>query len=87
MTPQVSDFISGSLEDTDKHIEVADGHHVTKKQKGQVRIKMFNNDIDTFIATFHNVLLATDIRDRLFFIITLMNLVHTFYLIKGFCTL
>ena len=24
MTPQVSDFIPGSLEDTDKHIEVAD---------------------------------------------------------------
>ena len=33
MTPQVSDFIPGSLEDTDKHIEVADGHHVTAKQK------------------------------------------------------
>ena len=34
MTPEVSDFIPGSLEDTDKHIEVADGHHVTAKQKG-----------------------------------------------------
>ena len=33
MTPQVSDFIPGSLEDTDKHIEVADGHHVTAKKK------------------------------------------------------
>ena len=29
MTPQVSDFIPGSLEDTDKYIEVADVHHVT----------------------------------------------------------
>ena len=29
MTPEVSDFISGSLEDTDKHIKVAGGHHVT----------------------------------------------------------
>ena len=37
--PEVSDFIPGSLEDTDKYIEVADGHHVTAKQKGQVRIK------------------------------------------------
>ena len=33
MTPEVSDFIPGSLEDTDKYIEVADGHHVTEKQK------------------------------------------------------
>ena len=36
MTPEVSDFIPGSLEYTDKYIEVADGHHVTEKQKGQV---------------------------------------------------
>ena len=36
MTPEVSDFIAGSLEDTYKYIEVADGHHVTAKQKGQV---------------------------------------------------
>ena len=33
MTPQVSDFIPGSLEDTDKYIEVADGHHITAKKK------------------------------------------------------
>ena len=37
MTPEVSDFILGSLEDTYKYIEVADGHHVTAKQKGQVK--------------------------------------------------
>ena len=36
MTPEVSDFIPGSLEDTDKYIEVTDGHHVTAKQKGQL---------------------------------------------------
>ena len=36
MTPEVSDLIPGSLEDTDKHIEVAYGHHVTEKKKGQV---------------------------------------------------
>ena len=29
MKPEVSDFIPVSLEDTDKHIEVVDGHHVT----------------------------------------------------------
>ena len=40
MTPEVSYFIPGSLEDMDKYIEVADGHHVTAKQKGQVQIKM-----------------------------------------------
>ena len=36
ITPQVSDFIPGLLENTDKHIEVADGHHVKSKQKWQV---------------------------------------------------
>ena len=29
MTPEVTDFIPGSLEDTDKFIEVANRHHVT----------------------------------------------------------
>ena len=40
MTPEVTDFIPGSLENTDKFIEVADRHHVTAKQKGSVRIQM-----------------------------------------------
>ena len=39
MTPEVSDFIPGSLEDTDKNIEVGEGHHVTAGKKRQVRIK------------------------------------------------
>ena len=56
MKPEVSDFIPGSLEDTDKYIEVADGYHVTSKQKGQVRIKMCNNNGKPFIATLHNVI-------------------------------
>ena len=38
MTPQVQDFIPVLLEDTDKHIEFADGHQIRAK-KGQVRIK------------------------------------------------
>ena len=42
MTPEVKDFIPGSLEDTDKFIEVAYRHHVTAKQKGSVRIQMCN---------------------------------------------
>ena len=51
MTPEVLYFIPGSLEDTDKYIEVADGHHVRVKQKGQVRIQMCNDNGNTFITT------------------------------------
>ena len=66
MTPEISDFITGSLEHRDKHIEVADGHHVTVKQKGQVRIKACDNHGDTFIATLHHVLLAPGLCKSLF---------------------
>ena len=86
MTPEVSDFIPGSLQDTDKYIEVADGHHVTAKQKGQVRIQMCDDNGKTFIATLYNVLLAPDLCDRLFSIITLMNEGHTCLFHQGFCT-
>ena len=86
MTPEVTDFIPGSLEDTDKFIEVADGHHVTVKQKVSVRIQMFDDNRETFIATLYNVLLAPDLCDRLFSIITLMNAGHTYLFHKGFCT-
>ena len=51
MTPEVSDFIPGTLEDTDKYIEVVDGHHVTAKQKGQVQIQICDDNGKTFIAT------------------------------------
>ena len=40
MKPEVSDFIPGTLEDTDRYIEFVDGHHITAKQKGQVQIQM-----------------------------------------------
>ena len=33
MKPQALNFIPGLLEDTDKYIEVADGHHAMAKQK------------------------------------------------------
>ena len=39
-----------------------------------------------FIATLHNVLLAPDLYDRLFSIITLMNSGHPCLFNKGFCT-
>ena len=55
-------LIPGSLEDTDKYIEVADGHQVTAKQKGQVLIKMCDDNGKSFIATLHNVLLGNDER-------------------------
>ena len=32
MMPEVSYFIPGLLDNTDKYIEVADGHHVTGKK-------------------------------------------------------
>ena len=51
MTPEVSDFIPGSLEDMDNYVEVADEHHVTAKQKSQVRIEIFENNRKPFIAT------------------------------------
>ena len=77
MTSEVSDFIPVSLEDTNKHIEVTDRHHATVKQKGQVQIKICNNNGDPFITTLHKALLASDLCDRLFSIITLMNSRHT----------
>ena len=86
MTPEVTYFIPGSLEDTDKYIEAADGHHVTAKKKGQVQIQMCDDNGKTFIATLYNVLLAPDLCDTLFSIITLINAGYTCVFHKGFCT-
>ena len=61
MTPEGSEFITGILEDTDKQIEVADDHQVTAKHKGQVQIKMCDDNGDHFIATLYNVLLAPEL--------------------------
>ena len=70
----------------DKHIEVADRHHGMSKQKGQVQIKMCDDNRDNFIAALHNVILAPDLCDRLFSIITLINLGRTCLFHKVFCT-
>ena len=86
MTPEVTDFIPGSLEDTDKFIEVADRHHVRVKQKGSVRIQMCNDNSNKFIPTLYKILLAPDLGDRLFSIIMLMNAGHTCLFHNGFCT-
>ena len=84
MTPQVLDFIPGSLEDTDKHIKVTDGYHVTAGEKVQEQIKICDDSRDTFIEILHNILLAPDLCNRLFSSITLMNLGHTCLFQKGF---
>ena len=86
MAPEASDFIPGMLEDTDKNIDVADVYHVTAKQKGQVRIKMCNDNRYPFIATLNYVLLAPDLCKRLVLIISSMNSGHTCLFHKGFCT-
>ena len=86
MTPEVTDFIPGSIEDTDKFVEVADGNHVTAKQKGSGCIQMCNDNGKKFVATLYNVLLAPDLCNRLFSIITLMNAGHMCLFHKWFCT-
>ena len=70
----------------DKHIEVADRHHVTAKEKCQVQIKMCDDNGDPFITILHNLLLAPDLCDKLFSIITLMNQGHNCLSHKGFFT-
>ena len=39
MTPEVSDFLPDLLEDMNKHIEIAGGHHVTEKKKDKYEKK------------------------------------------------
>ena len=48
--------------------------------------KICDDNIDTLIATLHSVLLAPYLWDRVFYIITLMNLGHTFLFHRVFCT-
>ena len=79
-------LVTTTLEDTDEYSDVANGHHVTSKQKGQVQIQICNNKGKKFIVILYNVLLAPDLCDRLFSIIMLMNVEHTFIFHKGFCT-
>ena len=47
---------------------------------------MCDDNGNTFVATLYNVLLAPDLCDRLFSIVTLMNAGHTCLFHKGFCT-
>ena len=77
MTPEVSDFIPGSLEDKDKYTEFAERNIVIAKQKGQYQIIMCDDNVTPFIATLYNVPFAPDKCGRLFWGVTLMNLGHT----------
>ena len=61
MTPQFWGFIPGSLEDTDKYIEVTDEHFVTAKQEVQAQMIMCDNITNPFIVTLHNVIMALDL--------------------------
>ena len=47
MTPQFLDFILGLLDNMQKHIEVADGHHVMEQQSQGVRITICDDNGDT----------------------------------------
>ena len=67
MTLQVSYFIPGPLEYTDKHIEVVDGYRVTAKQKVQVQIKLCDDNEDIFIMTFPNLILTPDLCNGVIF--------------------
>ena len=86
MTPEILNFIPGSLAETDKYIKVTDGTFVTAKQTGWVQIKMCDDNEKPFIAMLYNVQLAPDLCDQLFSIITLINLGHYCLFHKGICT-
>ena len=47
---------------------------------------MCNDNEEPFISILYNILLAPDLCDRLFSIITLMNAGHNCLFNKGFCT-
>ena len=76
MIPQVSGFIPGPLEYTDNYIEVADVHYITAKQNVPVQIIMCGDNIDPFIVTLYETLLALDLYNMLFLIVKSMNLGH-----------
>ena len=78
MTP----FIPGVLGETDKFIEVADGHFITVKQTGEVQLKICDDNGKSLTATIYYVLFAPNLCDRLFFIIMLKNSRYT-CLLKG----
>ena len=53
MSHDIRDF---GLVEMDNYIEVADGHFITEKKKGEVQIKICDNDDKPFISMLFNVL-------------------------------
>ena len=77
MTPEILDIISGSKSETDKYIEFSYGYFVIAKQTGEAKIKIFGDNGKISMSTLYKLLLASDLFDILFYILPLMNLVHT----------
>ena len=69
---------------TDKYIKVAYGNLVAAKQTREFQIEICDDIGKTFIATLNNVILAQNLCDQLFSIITLMNSGHIYLIIKVF---
>ena len=86
MTLDILYFLLVSLVETDKYIEVSDGHFVAAKKTGEVQINIRDDNGKPFIYALYNVIFAPDLFDQLFSIVTLMNLVRTFLFHKGFST-
>ena len=55
MTPEIWDFITFLLVETDEYVEVADGTFFKAKQTGEFQIKMCDNIYTPFIATLNDL--------------------------------
>ena len=56
MTPEVTDFIPGALEDTDKFIEVADGHHIVEEHRSLGGSIISRLDNGAFVGLIYELL-------------------------------
>ena len=59
---------------------------ILSQKKGEVCIKICDDEGKPFTATLYNVLLAPYLCDGLFYIITLMNLGQNYLFHGGYCT-
>ena len=66
MTPDISDFILGSLVETDKYTKVPDENFFAAKQTGKFQIEICDRNGKPFIALLYNMILVPDLCDRLF---------------------
>ena len=86
MTPEFSDLLQVHYKIRINILKLRTDITSQRRKKGQVRIKICDDNGDPFIATLHIVLLAPDLCEKLFSIITLMNSGHNCLFHKGFCT-